>query len=175
MNKRIKCILLFTVLFCAAALSAQAAVLPSIQKMAAGVYDSIDYPFSDGLMYFFGAAGSFRNIAVNLSVLVGVICILWNVFRLWMGTEQIRKAVTDIIVKFTLFLVIMLSYQNIITAVLDISHNIGAYAGGGAKKIEASFFSLYNGLTLMKTTMQTNAMMEGFAKGDKKLAAYAIN
>jgi hypothetical protein len=99
-------------------------------------------PLIDGIAYFQKSMGSFYGIAITLSTLLGVVCILWNVFRLWMGTQEVRKACTDIITKFLIFVLLINLYPLLVHGVIDNAINIGMNAGGGYNKVNAAFYAL---------------------------------
>jgi hypothetical protein len=89
----------------------------SLANLAQGSFKQFDMPLIDGIAYFQKTIGDFYGIALRLSTLLGIICIVWNAFRLWMGTQEVRKACIDIIVKFTLFVFLMNAYPLIVTAI----------------------------------------------------------
>lgn len=114
----------------------------SISNLAQGNFKQLDMPLIDGIAYFQRSIGSFYGIAISLSTLLGVICILWNVFRLWMGTQEVRKACVDIITKFLIFVFLINLYPLLVDGVINNAINIGMYAGGGYNKVNAAFYAL---------------------------------
>ncbi|MDR2160174.1 MAG: type IV secretion system protein [Treponema sp.] len=114
----------------------------SLSSLARGSFKQFDMPLIDGIAYFQKSIGDFYGIALRLSTLLGIVCILWNAFRLWMGTQEVRKACVDIITKFTLFVFLMNAYPVIVGEVIDTAVNIGMHAGGGYNKVNAAFYAL---------------------------------
>jgi type IV secretion system protein TrbL len=114
----------------------------SIVSLAQGNFKQLDLPLIDGITYFQRTIGTFYRIALVLANLLGVVCILWNVFRLWIGTQEVRKACVDIITKFLIFIFLMNSYPLIVNGVIDTSINIGMHAGSGYQKVNAAFYAL---------------------------------
>ncbi|MDR2019474.1 MAG: type IV secretion system protein [Treponema sp.] len=114
----------------------------SLSNLAQGSFKQLDTPLIDGIAYFQKSIGDFYGIAMRLSTLLGIVCILWNAFRLWMGTQEVRKACVDIIAKFTLFVFLINAYPLIINEVIDTAVNIGMHAGGGYNKVNAAFYAL---------------------------------
>jgi type IV secretion system protein TrbL len=114
----------------------------SISSIAQGNFKQFDLPLIDGIAYFQKTIGDFYGIAISLSNLLAIVCILWNAFRLWMGTQEVKKACADIISKFLIFVFLINVYPLIITFVADTSINIGMHAGGGYNKINAAFYAL---------------------------------
>jgi type IV secretion system protein TrbL len=114
----------------------------SPSSLAQGSFKQLDLPLIDGISYFQNTIGSFYHIAVSLSTLLGIVCILWNAFRLWMGTQEVRKACVDIITKFLIFIFLMNVYPLIIDGVMNTAITIGMHAGGGYNKVNAAFYAL---------------------------------
>jgi hypothetical protein len=69
----------------------------SLSNLAQGNFKQLDLPLIDGIAYFQSTIWSFYRIARTLTTLLGIVCILWNAFRLWTGTQEVRKACMDII------------------------------------------------------------------------------
>jgi type IV secretion system protein TrbL len=128
----------FFILF---ALSASALTLPAIRN----AFNEYDMPLIDGITYFMNMSKNFAEIAILFGKVLGVVCIVWNAFRLWMGTEQVKKACVDIITKFMIFTVLMFTYPQIVDGVITISMNIGKDMGG-SNAVVASFTDLYKSL-----------------------------
>jgi type IV secretion system protein TrbL len=124
------------------ALYASPAFSFSLANLAQGSFKQLDTPLIDGIAYFQKTIGDFYGIALRLSTLLGIVCIVWNAFRLWMGTQEVRKACVDIIVKFTLFVFLMNVYPVIVNEVIDTAITIGMSAGGGYNKVNAAFYAL---------------------------------
>jgi type IV secretion system protein TrbL len=106
-------------------------------------YNEFDLPLVDGILYFMDASYSFIRIAQVLATLLGVVCIIWNAFRLWMGTEQVRKACVDIIVKFLIFIVAFNLYPAVIDGTINLAINIGMTSGGGYNYLAKEYYALY--------------------------------
>jgi type IV secretion system protein TrbL len=114
----------------------------SISNLAQGNFKQLDLPLIDGIAYFQSTIWSFYRIARTLATLLGIVCILWNAFRLWMGTQEVRKACVDIITKFLIFVFLINVYPLIISGVAETAINIGMHAGGGYNKVNAAFYAL---------------------------------
>jgi type IV secretion system protein TrbL len=114
----------------------------SVSNLAQGDFKQLDLPLIDGIAYFQRTVWSFYRIARTLATLLGIVCVLWNAFRLWMGTQEVRKACVDIITKFLLFIFLINVYPLIINVVADTAINIGMHAGGGYNKVNAAFYAL---------------------------------
>jgi hypothetical protein len=114
----------------------------SIANLAQGNFKQLDMPLLDGIAYFQGTIWSFFRIAKTLATLLGIVCVLWNAFRLWMGTQEVRKACVDIIVKFLIFVFLINAYPLVVDGIADTAIIIGMRAGGGYNKVNAAFYAL---------------------------------
>jgi type IV secretion system protein TrbL len=130
------------ILACLVSLCAVPGFSFSLSNLAQGSFKQLDMPLIDGIAYFQGTLWSFYRIAHTLATLLGIVCILWNAFRLWMGTQEVRKACVDIITKFLLFVFLINVYPLLIDRVADTAITIGMHAGGGYNKVNAAFYAL---------------------------------
>jgi hypothetical protein len=53
----------------------------SLSNLAQGSFKQLDMPLIDGIAYFQKTIGDFYGIALRLSTLLGIVCIVWNAFR----------------------------------------------------------------------------------------------
>jgi hypothetical protein len=77
---------IFIVLFVLAA--AAPAFSGPLANLADAEYKLLDTPMVSGIAYFQQAMFSFFGIARTLATLLGIVCILWNAFRLWFGNRS---------------------------------------------------------------------------------------
>jgi type IV secretion system protein TrbL len=124
------------------AVSAGAFTVPGFDSS----FDRYDAPVIDGINYFVGAARSFSRIAALLGKLLGVVCIVWNAFRLWIGTEQVKKACVDVVTKFMIFTTLYTVYPHIVDGVLDTATKIGMTSGQGVFAVADGLATLYRDL-----------------------------
>lgn len=102
----------------------------------------MDIPLLDGMAYFISTLDRFASIAGTIAIVLFMATLIWNAFRLWFGTQQVRKAAVDIMLKCLLFTAVFASYQGIRYGVMDLSMKIGSYAGGGAAEVATRFSDL---------------------------------
>lgn len=102
----------------------------------------MDIPLLDGMSYFISTIGTFGDIAGVLAIALFMATLVWNAFRLWFGTQQVRKAAVDIMLKCLLFTAVFAGYRGIQVGVIDLAMKIGTYAGGGSAEVAASFSDL---------------------------------
>lgn len=102
----------------------------------------MDIPLLDGMSYFISTIGTFGDIAGILAIVLFMATLIWNAFRLWFGTQQVRKAAVDIMLKCLLFTAVFAGYRGIQVGVIDLAMKIGTYAGGGAAEVATSFSDL---------------------------------
>jgi type IV secretion system protein TrbL len=114
----------------------------TISEIAQGKYKIMDIPLIEGISYFQTTIFGFYRIARTLGTVLGLVCILWNAFRLWFGTESVKKACVDIITKFFLFIFLFNSYPLIVDSCINLAINIGMRVGGGMNTINSKFYKL---------------------------------
>jgi type IV secretion system protein TrbL len=131
-------------------------------RLAKADYNEFDLPLINGITYFLSAVEKFSSIAVTLAKVLAVICIVWNAFRLWMGTETVRKACVDIITKFLIFIAAFSLYPAVIRGTVDMATTIGATAGQGHSIILNEFLELYTSCYLKVQSAQM--MIDQFVK-----------
>jgi type IV secretion system protein TrbL len=114
----------------------------TLAGLAQGKYKIMDIPLIEGISYFQATIFGFYRIARTLGTVLALVCILWNAFRLWFGTESVKKACVDIITKFLLFIFLFNSYPLIVDTCINLSINIGMRVGGGLNTINNKFYKL---------------------------------
>jgi type IV secretion system protein TrbL len=121
-------------------------VVPSFGFTIAGLaqekFKIMDLPLLEGISYFQATIFSFYRIARILGTFLGLVCILWNAFRLWFGTETVKKACIDIITKYMLFIFLFNSYPLIVDTCINMAINIGMRAGNGLDMVNTKFFAM---------------------------------
>jgi type IV secretion system protein TrbL len=140
-----KKIFTFFILYAVFAVSASALTLPD----AVDAFNKFDSPMIDGIRYFAGMMQGFANIAVLFGKVLGVVCIVWNAFRLWLGAEQVKKACADIITKFMIFTALMFTYPYIVDGIITVSISIGQNMGGG-QNVTSAFLEFYKKLDMAR-------------------------
>lgn len=126
----------------------------------------MDIPLLDGMSYFISTIGTFGDIAVKFAIVLFMTTLIWNAFRLWFGTQQVRKAAVDIMLKCLLFTAVFSGYRMIQIGVMDLSMKIGSFAGGGAAEVATSFSNLIENLE-GKVSTARNTMLKMFAEAGK--------
>lgn len=123
----------------------------------------MDIPLLDGMAYFISTMDKFATIAGTIAIVLFMATLIWNAFRLWFGTQQVRKAAVDIMLKCLLFTAVFASYQGIRSGVMDLSMKIGSYAGGGAAEVATRFSDLKESVEL-KLNVSRAYMIKMFQK-----------
>lgn len=114
--------------------------------VAAFNFRVMDIPLLDGMSYFISTIGTFGDIAGTLAIVLFMATFIWNAFRLWLGTQQVRKAAVDIMLKCLLFTAVFAAYRGIQVGVIDLAMKIGANAGGGAAEVATTFSKMRENL-----------------------------
>lgn len=121
-----------------------------------------DTPLLNGIEYFIRTFSTFAYVAGYLAVVFGLTGVLWNVFRLWFGTQQVRKACIDIGMKFLLYTCVLLAYGSITSFVMNFSTKLGMYAGNGYFTTKVTYHQMYQNLT--EETKAANEALQSFYK-----------
>ena len=116
------------------------AITNSLQKQNWTVFDT---PLFNGIGYFISTFSTFSYVASYLSIILGLTGVLWNAFRLWFGTQQVRKACIDIGIKFLVYSCIVMIYGSVVSWVMNFSTNLGLYAGNGYFETRTTFQNMY--------------------------------
>ncbi len=116
------------------------AITNSLQKQNWTVFDT---PLFNGIGYFISTFSTFSYVASYLSIILGLTGVLWNAFRLWFGTQQVRKACIDIGIKFLVYTCIVMIYGSVVSWVMNFSTNLGLYAGNGYFETRTTFQNMY--------------------------------
>ncbi|MDR2786272.1 MAG: hypothetical protein LBB83_10195, partial [Treponema sp.] len=99
-------------------LSGPAFAVNIINAIADHKFTLMDIPLANGMDYFFSALPYFARITRSIAALLAFATIVWNAFRLWAGTQDVKKAVIDIVTKIVLFTALLNIYPAIIDFVL---------------------------------------------------------
>ena len=153
------------IIFCVLPIISSSLFAQNANKAGAAVaalnFRVMDIPLLDGMSYFISTIGTFGDIAGMLAIVLFITTLIWNAFRLWFGTQQVRKAAVDIMLKCLLFTAVFASYRGIQLGVMDLAMKIGANAGGGAAEVATTFSNLKETLE-EKTTVAQNTMKKMF-------------
>jgi type IV secretion system protein TrbL len=120
-------------------ISSPAFCVSIINAIADHKFTLMDLPLANGMDYFFSALPYFASITLAMASILGFTTIIWNAFRLWAGTQDIKKAVIDIICKIVLFTALLNVYPAIVDFVLVKSSSWGANAGSGMAAVFVKF------------------------------------
>lgn len=82
---------------------------------------------------------SFSNYVELLVVICAFLCIVFNSFKLWSGTIEIKKAFVDMLYKVVLVTAVTLIYPTVITKSYTLATKMGVEASGGADNIKLAF------------------------------------
>jgi type IV secretion system protein TrbL len=122
-----------------AAFSSPAFSVSLINAIANHKFTLMDIPLANGMDYFFSALPFFASITMSIATLLGFTTIIWNAFRLWAGTQDVKKAAVDIISKVVLFTALINVYPLIVDFVMVKASNWGAHAGSGMATVYVKF------------------------------------
>ena len=156
-----------TIIFCILIVLSSSVFAANADKAGSAVasinFRVMDIPLLDGMAYFISTIDKFSSIAGTIAIALFMTTLIWNAFRLWFGTQQVRKAAVDIMLKCLIFTAVFVSYQRIRYGVMDLSMKIGSYAGGGAAEVATRFSDLKETVE-NKLNASRNYMIKMFQK-----------
>ena len=107
----------------------------------------IDLPLSGGLAQFAVAIYDVTGTVIWLITIFAFLCIVFNAFKLWAGTMEIKKVYVDIIYKFMMCIILLHLYIPVTDKLMQVATHMGAVVSGGYKKIDRVFVEAYKALT----------------------------
>lgn len=109
----------------------------------------------------------FMGYAQLLIVLCAFLCLIFNAFKLWSSTIELKKFYVDTIYKCVIVMVLMNIYPTIVTRTYSFATNLGVEASGGSDIVVSSFANLAE---QMKNIWEagTNDMINQIKKGADK-------
>jgi type IV secretion system protein TrbL len=110
-----------------------------VNAIANHKFTLMDVPLANGMDYFFSALPYFAGVTMSIATLLGFTTVAWNAFRLWGGTQDVKKAVIDIICKIVVFTALLNIYPRVVDFVLVKSSGWGANAGTGMAAVYVKF------------------------------------
>lgn len=125
-------------------------------------YTIFDTPLLSGIEYFINTFSAFSVVAGYLAIILGLTGVLWNAFRLWFGTQQVRKACIDIGLKFLTYTCVLMIYGSVVSGVMTFSTNLGLYAGNGYYNTRLTMNNMY--VNLKNETKAASDALEKYYK-----------
>lgn len=123
-------------------------------------YTVFDTPLLNGIEYFIQTISTFAYVAGYLAIVLGLTGVLWNAFRLWFGTQQVRKACVDIGLKFLIYTCVLLVYGSVTSGVMNLATNLGLRAGNGYFTTKVTMQTMYE--NVKDQTKAANEALESF-------------
>lgn len=125
----------------------------------------LDIPLVGGITQLATMLNNFSKIISILCGLFAFLMIIFNSFKLWTGTLEIKKGYVDMVYKCVLCIAIFALYIPATNTLLKLSNSIGATCSGGYQKIDHVYTEAYKalkeeidkGLEEIQKTYLTNA------------------
>ena len=125
----------------------------------------LDIPLVGGITQLATMLNNFSKIISILCGLFAFLMIIFNSFKLWTGTLEIKKGYVDMVYKSILCIAIFALYIPATNTLLKLSNSIGATCSGGYQKIDHVYTEAYKalkeeinkGLEEIQKTYLTNA------------------
>ena len=125
----------------------------------------IDMPLSGGIHSFATIVNEMGGIVVDLCILCCFLCIIFNCFKLWFATTEVKKFFVDIIYKLIICIILLLVYVPFTNSLISLATSLGGSISGGYQKINTVYVNAYasmeaaieKGLKDITEVMYTNA------------------
>lgn len=128
----------------------------------------IDMPLAGGIHTFATIVNQVGDIVVKLCILCCFLCIIFNCFKLWFSTTEVKKFFVDIIYKLLICIILLLCYVPFTNSLLVLATELGASISGGYEKINRTYVTAYanmetaieEGLQDITKSMYENAVVD---------------
>lgn len=117
--------------------------MPSLDKNTS----LLNIPLSAGIPEFAQVLDNVTIIVSRLVILFAFLMIIFNSFKLWAGTLEIKKAFVDMIYKCVMCMLIIIIYRPATNTIIKMATEFGTTLSGGYKKIDTVYVDAYNVLT----------------------------
>lgn len=133
-----------TTLVTIGAMAGAGALLMNSPSLVGLVADTgmFDIPFVNGISYFVAGLGYAKVVAFLLAQCFCVIGLVWNAFKLWAGSAQVKKTCIDIGARLIIFTFLFNWYAAITMNLLAIGTGIGETICGGKAKAAAQYTAI---------------------------------
>lgn len=127
----------------AGAATAAAKALDSIFSIAnlSGI-KGFDEPYQGIAIQAIAMLGNFLAYANKLVIVCAFLCIIFNSFKLWAGTIELKKVYIDMIYKATMCIAVMTIYPLVVQKVYTLATELGVEASGGYSAVMTSFTNM---------------------------------
>lgn len=102
-------------------------------------WGGFDAPSNAMLLQAIAMLVNFMFYAQKLVMAGAFFMIIFNAFKLWGGTMELKKAFVDMVYKTMVVLVIMAIYPTVTLKILNLSTQLGVEASGGYEAVMTSF------------------------------------
>lgn len=93
-----------------------------------------------------GQAGNMLLFFIQLATMIvyvcAFLCLVFNAFKLWAGTAEIKKIFVDTIYKCVMVMALMFVYPSVVEKVYTVGTEIGVQMAGGEKSIVSAFANI---------------------------------
>ena len=117
---------------------------------------------------------NFMYYAQLLVCICAFLCFIFNAFRLWSSTLELKKFYVDTIYKCVIVMVLMNIYPTVVTKTYNFSTELGVEASGGSDTVVTSFANLAK-QTKKIWQAGTESMVEQLQKGADKDGKIIVN
>lgn len=126
----------------AVGVSAFNTIIDALSLSNLGQYKNFDQPVTDLITQCVIMLARFMDYIQLLTVLCAFLCIIFNSFKLWAGTTEIKKAFVDMIYKCVMVSALALIWPTVVSRTYALATNIGVDVSGGKDLLTYSFASV---------------------------------
>ena len=106
------------------------------------IIKGFDQPYTSIATQAINMLGNFILYARSLVILCAFLCVIFNAFKLWSGTIELKKVFADSIYKAVMVTAIMLVYPTVVNKTYSLATQLGVEASGGYDAVYTSFSNL---------------------------------
>lgn len=99
----------------------------------------LDIPLTQSLHSFAAIVNEVGNIVVHLCMLCCFLCIIFNCFKLWFSTTEVKKFFVDIIWKLIICIILLFCYIPFTNSLVSFASQIAVSICGGYDKINSTY------------------------------------
>ena len=126
----------------------------------------LDIPLTQSLHSFAAIVNEVGNIVVHLCMLCCFLCIIFNCFKLWFSTTEVKKFFVDIIWKLIICIILLFCYIPFTNSLVSFASQIAVSICGGYDKINSTYVMAHatlekaigEGLEVITKCMYENAI-----------------
>lgn len=107
-----------------------------------GKFKELDQPVNDLIVQSVYLLDNFTQKVQLVLICCAFLCLIFNAFKLWSSTIEIKKAFVDIIYKSLIVMILVLIWPSVLDKTYNIATELGVEGAGGYELLQGSFESV---------------------------------